>query len=65
LRDIGPSLIIQELEKHLPNMKLEAFKDVYPTKESTVTIPYNGEFISMLLGKEYSKDQIVEILSRV
>jgi len=65
LRDIGPSLIIQELEKHIPNLELQTFNDVYPVKEVQKTIPFYPDFISKLLGKKYSKEEILTILERV
>ena len=34
IRDTGPSLIIKELQLHLPDMKLESFTDVYPEPNS-------------------------------
>lgn len=62
IRDTGPSLIVAELEKHLPNLKLEAFTDVYTEPWLQTTIDFDIEYINRLIGKQYSEDEILHIL---
>lgn len=65
LRDTGPSLITRELQIHLPDAKLEAFTDVYPEPKWQTHIEYNHEFICRLIGKEYSREEALQILDRI
>lgn len=65
IRETGPSLIIQELQKNIPNLKLEAFGDVYPEPQAQTYIDYDFDFICRLIGKEYRSKEALEILARV
>ena len=65
IRETGPSLIIQELQKNIPSLKLEAFGDVYPEPQAPTYIDYDLDFICRLIGKEYSSKEALEILARV
>lgn len=65
IRETGPSLIIQELQKNIPNLKLEAFGDVYPEPQGQNFIDFDLDFICRLIGKQYTKSQALEILERV
>lgn len=65
IRETGPSLIIQELQKNIPNLKLEAFGDIYPEPQAQTYIDYDLDFICRLIGKNYSSSQALEILARV
>lgn len=65
IRDTGPSLIIAELEKHLPNLKLESFTDVYAEPGLQTTIEYDLEYINRLIGKKYDETTVVAILERL
>ena len=62
IRDTGPSLIIAELEKYLPNMKMEAFTDVYDEPRMQTTIDFDLDYINRLIGKEYSEKEVTHIL---
>jgi hypothetical protein len=42
-------LIVSELEKYFPNMKLEAYSDSYPEKQKDVEIDYDLGFINRLI----------------
>ncbi len=65
IRETGPSLIIKELEIHNPHMKLEAFCDVYPEPEYAQEILFEKDRITSLIWKEYSHEEIMDILDRI
>ena len=65
IRDTGPSLIIAELEKHLPDLKLESFTDVYAEPGLQTTIEFDLDYINRLIGKNYEEGAIVHILERL
>lgn len=55
----GASLIISELKKVFPELKIEEFKDCYEIKQKEVEIDYDLNFINNLIWKEY-KDEVAE-----
>jgi phenylalanyl-tRNA synthetase beta subunit len=63
MQSAGMSLIVNELEKHLPNMKLISYSDVYPKKQDIITIDYDHAFIDNLIGKKYEESEIFTILN--
>lgn len=63
MQPAGLSLIANELEKNLPELKITAFGDSYPVKQEIVTIPFDQTFIENLIGKEYSSEDIEKILT--
>ena len=65
IRDTGPSLITKELQIHLPDATLEAFTDIYPEPVWQTHIEYNHEYLCSLIGKEYSREEVLNILDRV
>lgn len=65
LSHIGASLIIKELEEHFENIKLEAISDIYPEPSFQTQIDFNLDFICNLIGKNYSKEQVLTILHNV
>jgi phenylalanyl-tRNA synthetase beta chain len=65
IRDTGPSLIIKELEAHLPNIKLEAFTDVYPEPTYASEIEFDLDHINNLIWKQYSREQVLDILDTI
>jgi hypothetical protein len=42
-------LIVSELEKNLPNVKLVAFSDIYPKKQEEVKVDFDLNFINKLV----------------
>ena len=62
IRDTGPSLIIQELQKHLPELRLESFTDIYAEPGLQATIEFDLDYINNLIGQNYSESQVVHIL---
>lgn len=65
MRDTGPSLIIQELKAHLPNIKLESFTDVYPEPTYASEIEFDLDHINNLIGKKYSREEALNILDTI
>lgn len=65
LRDTWTSLIIKELQIYIPDMKLEAFTDVYPEPEYVNKIDFNLEHICNLIGREYSRENVLDILDTI
>ncbi|MDQ7022906.1 MAG: phenylalanine--tRNA ligase subunit beta [Candidatus Gracilibacteria bacterium] len=61
----GASLIISELEKVFPNLKIEEFIDSYEIKQKKVEVDYDLDFINNLIGKEYSKETCDKILKNL
>jgi len=62
IRDTGPSLIIAELQKYLPDLKLESFTDVYAEPGIQTTIDFDLDYINKLIGKQYIEKEVVHIL---
>jgi len=65
LSHIGASLIIKELSEVFDNLTLEAISDIYPEPSSHTTIDFNFDFISNLIGKKYSREEVLSILHNV
>jgi len=63
IRDTGPSLIIQELEKNLSSIKLEAFTDVYENPEGHTSIDFDLKYINALIWRNYPEQEALEILA--
>ncbi len=59
------SLIISELEKAFPDLKLEAISDSYDAKQKEVSIDYDLNFINNLIGKNYSSDDAEKIIENL
>jgi phenylalanyl-tRNA synthetase beta chain len=59
------ALIVGEIKKACPNMKLEAFADSYTKKQSDITIDLDVDFISRLIGHEYKNDNVIAICDRL
>ncbi|MCH8518656.1 phenylalanine--tRNA ligase subunit beta [Candidatus Gracilibacteria bacterium] len=65
LQPHGLSLIVSELQKLFPDMKLEAISDVHTHLPETVYIPENIPYISSLIGATYSDGEVYSILERL
>ena len=61
----GASLIISELEKFFPELKIEEFKDSYEIKQKEVEVDYDINFINNLIWKEYNKELVEIILTNL
>lgn len=59
------SLIVSELEKFFPNLKLESFSDNYPKKQKKIIIDYDLEFINNLIWKKYTESNAKKILENL
>jgi len=59
------SLIISELEKEFPELKIENIKDCYENKQEKVEIEYDINFVNNLIWKEYSKETCDKILTNL
>ncbi len=59
------ALIVSELEKACPDMKLEAFADSYTARQADVTIDLDVDFISNLIGHSYESDSVIAICERL
>ncbi|MCP4523820.1 MAG: phenylalanine--tRNA ligase subunit beta, partial [Candidatus Gracilibacteria bacterium] len=62
MQPAGLSLIAYELEKHLPELQFSAYTDNYTVVQETIKIGYDSNFISNLIGKNYTEDEILQIL---
>jgi phenylalanyl-tRNA synthetase beta chain len=65
LRDTGPSLIIKELQAHLPNIKLESFTDVYPEPTYAAEIDFDLGHVNNLIGRIYTRERALDILDSI
>jgi len=59
------SLIANELEKNLPEMKLAAYTDNYSKPQEIIKIDFDQDFIQNLIGKDYSEEEIITILNNL
>lgn len=59
------SLIVQELRGIFPEMKIEKYADVTEYEEKTLKIPFELPRIQKLIGKNYSEENILDILRRL
>lgn len=62
MQQAGMSLIVNELEKHLSEMKLVSYSDVYSNKQEIISIDHDHSFIENLIGKKYDESEINSIL---
>lgn len=65
MQQAGMSLIVQELEKHVPNLELVAYGDSYQNKQEIISIEYSKEFIENLIWKKYTEEEIFIILENL
>jgi phenylalanyl-tRNA synthetase beta chain len=65
IRDTGTSLIIKELEAHLPDIQLVSFTDVYPEPTHAAEIDFNLTHINSLIGRQYSRETVLNILDSI
>ncbi|MCT4617274.1 MAG: phenylalanine--tRNA ligase subunit beta [Candidatus Gracilibacteria bacterium] len=65
LQDKATALVVDTLEKVCPNMKLEAYGDSYNIKQEEIKIRLDVDFINNLIGKEYSREYIIEVLNKL
>ncbi|MBF0913681.1 phenylalanine--tRNA ligase subunit beta [Candidatus Gracilibacteria bacterium] len=61
----GASLIVSELEKNISGVKIVAFSDIYPKKQEQIFIDFDLDFINNLIGKNYEKSEVLEILGNL
>lgn len=59
------SLIANELEKNLPELKLSAYTDDYSKPQEIVKIDFDQDFIQNLIWKNYSEEEIISILDNL
>lgn len=59
------SLIVSELEKNLDNIEITNFSDIYNYKQEEVSINFDLDFINNLIGKKYSREEALNILSNL
>ena len=59
------SLVIDELQKNLTDIKLVGHSDIYPVKQKEVTIDFDLEFINNLIWESYSKKDVEKILNNL
>lgn len=59
------SLIVDELEKNLPEITITEYSDLYPIKQEIVEIPFDLDFINKLIGSNYKKDNAIQILDNL
>jgi len=59
------SLIVSELEKNLEWIKIIAYSDIYPNKQKIISIPFDLNFINNLIGKKYTKTEVINILNNL
>ena len=58
-------LIISELKKYFPNLKITSLKDCYENKQKQIEIDYDLNFVNNLIWKEYSKEIADKILENL
>ncbi len=61
----GVALILDELRKLFPDLKITKLSDVYPEPSSEINIPFDAERINNLIGANYSKENILSRLAQL
>lgn len=56
------SLIINELDKNLKNIKIISYTDIYNNKQKKVEIDYDLNFFTRLIWKNYEESEVLNIL---
>lgn len=59
------SLIATELQKNIKWLKLTAYSDCYLEKQKEIFIDFNLEYINNLIWKQYSENEVMEILKNL
>lgn len=59
------ALIVDELQKTFPDLRLTAFSDSYTDTQVSKTIDHDPVFISSLIGHTYSSEMIIDICQRL
>lgn len=61
----GASLIASELEKNCSKAQEVSYSDTYTQKQENITIPFDLVFINNLIGKTYTKEEVLNILKNL
>ena len=59
------NLIISELAKHFPDMKIEWHSDIYSEKQKSISIDYDLDFVNNLIWKKYTSSETLKILENL
>jgi phenylalanyl-tRNA synthetase beta chain len=59
------NLIISELQKNMSHTQINWYSDIYTSKQKSVTVDFNLDFINNLIGKEYNKNECLEVLENL
>ncbi|NVP17875.1 phenylalanine--tRNA ligase subunit beta [Candidatus Gracilibacteria bacterium] len=65
MQQAGLSLIVNELQKNLKDVKLISFSDIYPNKQKEVFIDFDLNFINKIVGTNYSEKEALKILENL
>lgn len=61
----GVSLITTKLREMFPGAQLENYGDSLHINLGSTQVPYDLNYINQLIGKDYSKDTVQDILQRL
>lgn len=65
LASYATALIVDELKKVYPNLKIEWYFDSYPVKQKEVTQTFDLNFYNNLIGANYDEKYVVNILNNL
>ena len=65
IQNLAVSLIVEELEKNINNLKLDWFSDIYPKKQEKIEIDFDLSFTNRLIGKNYKENEAIKILENL
>lgn len=65
LASYATALIVDELRKEYPNLKLISYNDIYPSKQKVVTQKFDLNFYNNLIWANYSEEYVNKILNNL
>lgn len=65
IQDAWAALVVNELEKFFPDMKIVSHSDIYPIKQKEIRIEFDLDFINKLIWKAFLEDEVLKILDNL
>ncbi len=65
MQDKAASLILEELEKNLKDIKIISYTDSYPKKQEEIFVNFDLDFINNLIWKNYKEKEVLTILENL
>lgn len=65
MQNLAASLIIDELEKNLKDIKIVSYEDIYENKQKEISIDFDLNFINKILGTYYEESFVLNIIKNL